>query len=415
MYHDHEPLSVPSPRRRAPRIDGVDVDLVVGALVVLGLALWLLAGRSAGPDPLPAVTFGPLLTVAGAAAGLERARWGRGRGARTVRFDATGVVLIATAVLLPPAWFPLVALAASLDADRRRAALNTCVRTIAVCMAALTVQAYAGVLPQLPLAPGTARVVELVVAGAALLLTEVALVHRHLRLSDSLGDEVPGLLAAVVHRDAPPLSLGAVACVLLAVSPPAVLLLVPLVLLVVRGLRDQEALLDAGLDAKTGLLRLETFAPLAEAEVARARRHDRSLALLMLDLDGMKSVNTEYGHPEGERVIEALGGLLTGAMRTEDVVARYGGDEFALLLPDTDVAGATVLADRVRALIGSSVLLPVDPPVRRTASVGVAALRPDDTIESLIERADVGLRRAKAEGRDRVVVVEPAAGPAVAA
>lgn len=412
MYHDHDRLSVPSAEHHVPRVRGVDVDLVVGALVVLGLTVRLLDGRLADADPAGVGTLGPLLAVAAAAATLYRARWGRGRGARTISFDASGVVLIATSVLLPPAWFPLVALAASLDADRRRAALNTCVRTIAVCVAALTFQAYAGFLPQLPVAPGTARVVELLVAAAALLLTEVALLRRHLRLSDSLGDDVHGLLAAAVHRDAPALSLGAVACVLLAVSPTAVLLLVPLVLLVVRGLRDQEALLDAGLDAKTGLLRLETFLPLAEAEVARARRHRRPLALLMLDLDGMKSVNTRYGHPEGERVIEALGGLLTGAMRTEDVVARYGGDEFTLLLPDTDVAGATVLADRVRTVIGSSVLLPVDPPVRRTASVGVAALLPGDTLDSLIARADLGLRRAKAEGRDRVVLVEPAADAA---
>jgi diguanylate cyclase (GGDEF)-like protein len=407
MYHDHDALAVPMPGHAVPRVRGLDVDLAVGALAVLALSMWFLDDRLVGPSPATASTLGPLLTVAAAAATLVRARWGLGRGMRTVAFDATGVVLLAAAVLLPPVWFPLVALAASLHADARRAALNTCVRTMAVCAAAVTFQAYAGLLARVDVPAQTARVVELVLAAAALLLTEVLLLRRHLRRSDSLGGDVPGLLTAAVLRDAPALALGAVACVLLAVSPSAVVLLLPLVLLVVRGLCDQEALLEAGRDAKTGLLRLETFTPLAEAELARARRYGRPAAVLMLDLDRMKSVNTEHGHLAGEAVLEALGGLLRRTMRAEDVFSRFGGDEFALLLPDTDLEGAAAMAQRIREVIGAATLLPGEPPVRRTASIGVAELLPEDTLRTLLARADEGLRRAKAQGRDRVVVVAP--------
>ena len=124
----------------------------------------------------------------------------------------------------------------------------------------------------------------------------------------------------------------------------------------------------------------------------------------MLDLDGMKSVNTLRGHLAGETVLASMGAVLRGAMRTEDVVARFGGDEFCLLLPDSDLEGAQVFVERLRGIIASTPLIAGDDPLYRTASFGLTGLQVVDDVDSLLHRADTALRRAKAAGRDRLAV-----------
>jgi len=138
--------------------------------------------------------------------------------------------------------------------------------------------------------------------------------------------------------------------------------------------------------------------------MARARRHARPLVAVMLDLDGMKSVNTQHGHLAGEVVLQSMGAVLRGAVRAEDVVARFGGDEFCLLLPDTDLEGAMVFAERLRVTIATTPLRPGDEAIYRTASFGVTLLRVQDDVDGLLERADSALRRAKAEGKDRLAI-----------
>jgi len=409
MYHEHEAVVWTAKAGGLPRLRAVDVELVTVTAVVLLATLVYHDDALTGPAPSTALSLGPLLTVAAAAATVVRARLGNARAVRSVTFDATGVVLMASAVLLRPEWFPLVALASSLRAEVWRTLLNTCVRTTAVCAAAVVYQAWMTLLSSGALSLEVSRVVSLTLAGATLTLVEVLVFRRHLRLADELRDAVPGLVTAAVYRDAPAIALGCLACVLLAVSPAALLLLLPLVGLVVRSLRDHERLLAAGRDHKTGLLSFTGFTPQANAEIGRAVRHARPMSLLMMDLDGMKSVNTALGFLVGESVIASMGRVLRETMRAEDLVARIGGDEFCLLLPDTDVAGALAFADRLREAIENAPLTDGKPPVHRTASVGVAVLRPGEELESLMDRADRGLRRAKSEGRNRVVVMEPVA------
>ena len=135
------------------------------------------------------------------------------------------------------------------------------------------------------------------------------------------------------------------------------------------------------------------------------------MALIMMDLDGMKSINTALGFLAGESVISSMGRVLRETMRAEDLVSRVGGDEFCLLLPDTDTAGAQVFADRIRHAIETTPLIDGKPPVHRTASLGLAMLRAGEDLDQLIERADQGLRIAKREGRNQVILMEPVAAP----
>ena len=406
MYHAHETARIPAGAGLGERVRAFDVDLAVAALAALGVALLVLPKASPGlviPTPFD---LGPLLVVAAAAATLPRARLGVGRGESTVVFDATGAVLLAGALLLRPEWFPLVALAASLSGPVPRVVLNTCVRTIAVCSSALIFHAALDDLGRTALAPSTARVVGLVAAGVTLIVVEALLFRHHLR-GDDVGARIEGVTRIAFYRDAPAVAVGCLAIVLLTTTPTALVLLVPVVGLVVRSLRDQERLLLSSYDHKTGLLTAVGFRPQALGELARARRHDRPLVMLMMDLDGLKSVNTVLGFLAGESVIRTMGRVLREQMRAEDVVARLGGDEFGLLLPDTDLEGGIAFAERVRAAIASTPLTDGSPPVHRTASIGLAVLTAHDDLGSLLERADHGLRQAKAGGRDQVVVMGP--------
>ena len=346
----------------------------------------------------------PALLLLAVAGNRVRARLGRSRGERTVVFDATGAALIGTALLLPPLWFPVVAMASAWRPDRRRLALNTAVRTTAMSVAMLCYELVTLLLHDGGLGTDAVRVAGLLAAGAAYLATEAVVHVRHLDEGDGLGDEIDGLGAELFRRDSPGVALGLLVFALLAVSPVTTLLVLPLAWLVVWSLRAQEALLLAGTDPKTGLLTLHAFRAVAASEMARARRHARPLVAVMLDLDGMKSVNTLRGHVAGETVLGSIGAVLRGAMRVEDVVARFGGDEFCLLLPDTDLEGALVFVERLRVTIATTPLIPGEEPLYRTASFGLTLLRVADDVDSLLVRADSALRRAKDAGKDRLAV-----------
>ncbi len=144
-------------------------------------------------------------------------------------------------------------------------------------------------------------------------------------------------------------------------------------------------------------------------EVTRARRYNLSLSILMIDIDRFKNINDTYGHPEGDIVLRRLGKLTVDTVRATDIVARYGGEEIMVIAPNTSVATAAKLAERLRGKIESTELLPQEASktlaLKVTVSIGVAYFD-QDTRDSraLINQADEALYRAKSEGRNRVVV-----------
>ncbi len=139
-------------------------------------------------------------------------------------------------------------------------------------------------------------------------------------------------------------------------------------------------------------------------EIARTRRYDRSLSLLMIDVDHFKRVNDTYGHVCGDAVLRDLAQVISNRLRQSEFLARYGGEEFALLLPETDVQGAALVAEQVRALVDGHDFCCGDEVIPVTISVGVGAWTPSMTQASdLIEAADAKLYQAKHAGRNRVV------------
>jgi len=145
---------------------------------------------------------------------------------------------------------------------------------------------------------------------------------------------------------------------------------------------------------------------LAEREVSRAIRQKKELAVLAIDLDHFKRINDDYGHLTGDEVIREIGALLRTTAREADVVARFGGEEFTILAPDSSEEGALILADRVMQAFRNYRFRSLPPDIRITASIGLAAdwARDDDVSKTLLARADEALYVAKRNGRDQAVV-----------
>lgn len=170
----------------------------------------------------------------------------------------------------------------------------------------------------------------------------------------------------------------------------------------------EEANMRASTDPLTGLHNRRYFQDQLGRDFAQSRRHHRHLSVILLDIDHFKSFNDTFGHQLGDEVIVAVARVLEGAVRLSDLAARWGGEEFIVALPDTDLDGAVTVAERIRQSVSEIQLTdPEGNPLRQiTASLGVSSLRPeDDRIAELIERADRALYVAKAGGRNQVQVL----------
>ncbi|MBP2295950.1 diguanylate cyclase [Azospirillum rugosum] len=177
-----------------------------------------------------------------------------------------------------------------------------------------------------------------------------------------------------------------------------------------RALEDANAKLErlATVDPLTAVWNRRHFLELAGAELGRARRHGRRLSVFLLDLDHFKAVNDGYGHAAGDEVLRVAVSRAREALRTSDQIARFGGEEFAILLPETDLAGAHVVAERVRAAIAGAPVAVEGRAIPITGSLGVAEWDGvEPSIEQTLRRADTALYDAKQAGRNRVCTATP--------
>lgn len=156
-------------------------------------------------------------------------------------------------------------------------------------------------------------------------------------------------------------------------------------------------------DSLTGALSRPAFFQHADKEFGRSKRYYRPLSVIMLDIDHFKRVNDQYGHQAGDQVLQIFAEACQEVIRSTDLMGRVGGEEFALLLPDTPIKAAFNLAERLRERITKYPYLAGDMLIEITASLGVAELQHgDDTFKTLLQRADEALYTAKHSGRNRV-------------
>lgn len=155
-------------------------------------------------------------------------------------------------------------------------------------------------------------------------------------------------------------------------------------------------------DGLTGLANLKLLDARVSEEIQRWERYRRPLALVLLDLDEFGKINDEFGREVGDELLQHVATILNGATRTLDVVARYGGQEFAVLLPETNEMGAMIVAERLRMDLEGMLILPLLRPL--TASFGVALLQPDEKRDAYYARAGRAVKYAKAQGKNCIAM-----------
>jgi diguanylate cyclase (GGDEF)-like protein/PAS domain S-box-containing protein len=176
-----------------------------------------------------------------------------------------------------------------------------------------------------------------------------------------------------------------------------------------QALRESEAAVRAlsMTDPLTGLANRRRLDESLHTEVQRAQRYGHPLSAVIADLDHFKRINDAHGHPVGDRLLCVFGDILRAHCREVDLVARFGGEEFVILMPEVGLAEAQACAERMRSALADQVIAPLTQPV--TASFGVAELAADEAEAALLRRADAALYEAKATGRNRVVLAQDAA------
>jgi diguanylate cyclase (GGDEF)-like protein len=171
---------------------------------------------------------------------------------------------------------------------------------------------------------------------------------------------------------------------------------------IVRNAEELERL--ATTDGMTGVYNRRHFLTLADREWARARRYGRPMSFLMIDIDYFKAINDGFGHQVGDEMIVHLSNLARDCKRDCDVLARLGGEEFALLLPETDLGQAEVVAERLRREVAANALVVASHAIPATVSIGVATALPGmKDVSDLMKAADQALYDAKHAGRNRVI------------
>lgn len=158
------------------------------------------------------------------------------------------------------------------------------------------------------------------------------------------------------------------------------------------------------LDPLTGAHNRRSLAEYLDREIERAGRHSRPIAVLMIDVDHFRQVNDRFGHPGGDLVLRELAARLRELARHEDLICRYGGEEFAVALPETDLPGAVIAAERYRRAVAGKFFNVEGDSFAVTVSVGAAAIHPGEsrTASELLKQADAQMYEAKRSGRNRV-------------
>jgi diguanylate cyclase (GGDEF)-like protein len=237
-----------------------------------------------------------------------------------------------------------------------------------------------------------------------LLATAIRLSEPTARMRDLL------LNREALQADLAEIDLGILITVVVAVAPALAVFAVPTVLLARRFMMHAQLLATSRIDTKTGLLNAATWESETAAEISRATRTRSPLSVALIDIDHFKAVNDTYGHLAGDKVLRALSDAFREQLRDYDLAGRFGGEEFVVLLPQTDEADAFGIAERLRAHV-AGMSVPADDAARPgtfislTISVGVAALgAAGSEVTDLLAAADAALYYAKQTGRNKTHV-----------
>ena len=384
----------PRPRPRPAR-----GQIIAGAVVLA----WIAAAAACAPRTRLTAGDGCLLIVLIACALLVNVP-GYGRMAPQPPASASGAWELPAALLLPPSLAFITPAVVTAIASRRIRGLGAVAAGLADGLVSAGFHALAPPLH----APGTRAaqwLLGVVAAGAIRWALICALVP-----AVTGGARVPRVLAdrELLRGGLAELCAGVLVTCSAVISPLCVILAVPLATPMQRSLQHAGLVRDARTDLKTGLLNAGAWQQEAAAEISRAIRARLPLAMAMLDIDYFKAVNDAHGHLAGDQALRAVAGVVKTQLRAYDIAGRFGGEEFAVLLPHTQPAQARRIAERLRAAIAAASFDAGDPGgprvrVRVTVSAGVASLADAGPgLQALLAAADAALYDAKSAGRNRV-------------
>jgi len=170
--------------------------------------------------------------------------------------------------------------------------------------------------------------------------------------------------------------------------------------------KTEEVLIKlASTDPLTGVFNRREFLQLADQEGHRSQRYGRPLSVMILDIDHFKKLNDTYGHAAGDKALQKFAQVCSNALRSIDIFGRWGGEEFVALLPETDVDGASVIAERLRRMVEESTVVYNETNIKLTCSIGVGQYTSTETsVDAPLGRADQAVYEAKESGRNRVCV-----------
>ncbi len=241
----------------------------------------------------------------------------------------------------------------------------------------------------------------LIAAGAALVLSPR---FTLLVTAIAVGGYLVGVLAVLIDPAAP--ALDSLATVGVSLNIGALVLLVYMAMVVAREQRRSRdaAIRLSSLDSLTGMFNRAYFFAALDREIERSARSKRGFSMLMLDLDGLKPINDRHGHFHGDRVLRGVGEVIRHRVRRIDTAARYGGDEFVVLLPETEPSGAYVLAEKIRSGVAELGIEAGHDRIRTSLSIGMVTFPADGrSADALMIAADQAMYASKRRGKNRIV------------
>ena len=390
---------------RSQRLFQTLVGLLILSIGSVFVANQLITSQRA----LPVAIILPTIITGATLSGRRTTSLGITRTERQIALSPISHFLFASSILLPPLALPIVAIVVPTE---RRSPSSWLIRfqrlltmnasSLVFWLAISNQSVYRDVSNQHILAFASAITTYLLVDS---LIVSVVM---------SLVSQKPVLITAhwnlkSLLRECAEISIGCIGVIFALINPLLLLFVVAPCCLAVNHLRVNQSAQLSKRDTRTGLLNAFGLHEFVDHEFERAKRHSTELCLVVLDLDFLRDVNNNYGHQVGDLAISEVAGQISALTRAIDGTARIGGEEFVVILPDTNLDDATKVADRIRLGIEELQLPTHHGILRVTISAGVARRDQDETYSELFDRADAALYASKRLGRNRVSLADESA------
>ena len=387
---------------RSQRLFQTLVGLLILSIGSVFVANQLITSQRA----LPVAIILPTIITGATLSGRRTTSLGITRTERQIALSPISHFLFASSILLPPLALPIVAIVVPTE---RRSPSSWLIRfqrlltmnasSLVFWLAISNQSVYRDVSNQHILAFASAITTYLLVDS---LIVSVVM---------SLVSQKPVLITAhwnlkSLLRECAEISIGCIGVIFALINPLLLLFVVAPCCLAVNHLRVNQSAQLSKRDTRTGLLNAFGLHEFVDHEFERAKRHSTELCLVVLDLDFLRDVNNNYGHQVGDLAISEVAGQISALTRAIDGTARIGGEEFVVILPDTNLDDATKVADRIRLGIEELQLPTHHGILRVTISAGVARRDQDETYSELFDRADAALYASKRLGRNRVSLAD---------